>query len=117
MDPVASAQLARGTIPYATSLADGEWALVQLFMPPACQTERPRRWPMRLILDAILYELRTGCAWAHLPRDFPSPGTVHRWSLRLARNTIFERLAHAVAMADRQLVSREAHPTAAVLDT
>ncbi|MCG7364536.1 IS5 family transposase, partial [Roseomonas sp. ACRSG] len=60
----------------------------------------------RLILDGILYVLRTGCAWAHLPRDFPPPGTVHRWFLRLARSGIFERLAHAVAMADRQCLAR-----------
>jgi putative transposase len=66
-------------------------------------------------MDAILYVLRTGCAWAHL-RDFPPPGTVHRWFLRLARSGIFKRLAHAVAMADRERVSREASPTAAVLD-
>jgi putative transposase len=37
---------------------------------------------MRLILDGVLYVLRTGCAWAHLPHDFPPPGTEHRWFLR-----------------------------------
>jgi transposase len=114
--PAARVQLARGSIPYETCLADAEWALVRPFMPAPGQTRRPRRWPMRLIMDAILYVLRTGCAWAHLPRDFPPPGTVHRWFLRLARSGIFERLAHASAMADRQRASREASPTAAVLD-
>lgn len=114
--PAARVQLARGTIPYATCLTDAEWALVRPFMPAPGQTGRPRRWPMRLIMDGILYVLRTGCAWAHLPRDFPPPGTVHRWFLRLARSGIFERLAHAFTMADRERVSREASPTAAVLD-
>jgi putative transposase len=71
---------------------------------------------MRLIMNAILYMLRTGYAWAYLPRDFPPPGTAYRWFLCLAQSGIFERLAHAVAMTDRQRVSREASPTAAVLD-
>ena len=69
---------------------------------------------MRRVVDAILYVLRTGCAWAHLPRDFPPPGTVHRWFLRLSRRGTFERLAHALTM-DRERVGREALPPAAVL--
>ncbi|MCV7337427.1 transposase [Mycobacterium senegalense] len=28
----------------------------------------PQRWPE--YLDAIVYVLRTGCAWRHLPHDF-----------------------------------------------
>lgn len=45
--PAARAQLARGTIPYATCLTDAEWALVRPFMPAPGQTGRPRRWSMR----------------------------------------------------------------------
>lgn len=38
----------------------------------------------------VLYGLRTGCAWAHPPREVPPPGTVHRWFLWLARSGVFE---------------------------
>ena len=114
--PAARAQLARGSQPYATCLTDAEWALVEPFLPSPAKTGRPRSWPMRRVVDAILYVLHTGCAWAHLPRDFPPPGTVHRWFLRLSRRGTFERLAHALIMADRERVGREASPTAAVLD-
>ena len=88
--PAARAQLARGSQPYATCLTDAEWALVEPFLPSPARTGRPRSWPMRRVVDAILYVLRTGCAWAHLPRDFPPPGTVHRWFLRLSRRGTFE---------------------------
>ena len=54
---------------------------------------------MRLLLDAMLYVLRTGCAWRHLPRDVPPRQTVLRWFLRLARSGVSERMAHALAMA------------------
>jgi transposase len=60
--PTARAQLAREACPYATCLTDAEWALVAPFLPVPARTGRPRRWPMRSILDAILYVLRTGCA-------------------------------------------------------
>ena len=76
--PAARAQLARDPSPYATSLTDAEWALVAPFLPAPAKTGRPRLWPMRLVLDGILYVLRTGGAWAHLPREFPPSGTVHR---------------------------------------
>ena len=114
--PAARVQLARGSQPYATCLTDAEWVVVAPFLPdPAC-TGRPWSWPMRRVIDGILYVLRTGCAWAHLPRDFPPSGTVLRWFLRLSRSGTFERLAHALTMADRQRMGRDASPTAAVLD-
>lgn len=114
--PAARAQLARDACPYATSLTDAEWGTVAPFLPTPATTGRPRRWPLRAILDAILYVLRTGGAWRHLPREFPPWGTVHRWFLALSRAGAFERLAHALAMADRERAGREASPTAAVLD-
>src|SRR5215204_1505653 len=100
--PAAGAQLARSALPYATSLTDAEWALVAPFLPAPAKTGRPRRWSLRAILDAILYVLRTGGAWRHLPREFPPWETVHRWFLVLSRAGVFERLAHALVMADRQ---------------
>jgi transposase len=63
------------------------------------------------------YVLRTGYAWRHLPRDFPPWQTVLRWFLRLARSGVVERMAHALAMADRERVGRAALPTGAVVDT
>lgn len=114
--PAARAQLARDARPYATSLTDAEWSVLGPFLPAPAATGRPRRWPMRGIVDAILYVLRTGAAWRHLPREFPPWGTVHRWFLRLSRTGLFERLAHALAKVDRQRAGRAASPTAAVID-
>jgi putative transposase len=114
--PAARAQLARPADPYATCLTDAEWAIARAFLPPPACRGRPRRWAMRLLLDAILYVLRTGCAWRHLPLDFPPWQTALRWLLRLARAGVFERMAHALAMADRERAGRDASPTAAVVD-
>ncbi len=106
--PAARTQLARAPDPYATSLTDAEWAILAPFLPAPARTGRPRRWSMRAVVDAILYVLRTGGAWRHLPREFPPWPTVHRWFLRLARAGVFERLAHALAMADRERAGRGA---------
>ncbi len=114
--PAARAQLVRDTRPYATSLTDAEWSIVGPFLPAPAATGRPRRWSMRGIVDTILYVLRTGTAWRHLPHEVPPWSTVHRWFLRLSRTGLFERLAHALAKADRQRAGRKASPTAAVVD-
>ncbi|MBL6459616.1 IS5 family transposase, partial [Belnapia sp. T6] len=114
--PAARAELARRSQPYATCLTDAEWQIVQAFLPAPVPYGRPRRWPMRALLDGMLYVLRTGCAWRHLPRDFPPWQTTLRWFLRLARSGAFERMAHALAMADREQAGRGASPTAAVVD-
>ena len=114
--PAARAELARASLPYATCLNDAEWAVLAPLLPAPSSTGRPWRWPLRAVFDGILYVLRTGCAWRHLPLDFPPWSTVHRWFLRLSQAGVFERLAHALTMADRERVGREACPTGCVVD-
>ena len=50
--------------------------------PRTCQLAaraagRPRVWPVRRIVEAILYLDQTGCAWRYLPADFPPWQTVY----------------------------------------
>ncbi len=80
--PAARAELARESLPYATCLSDAEWTVLAPLLPAPSSTGRPWRWPVRAILDGILYVLRTGWAWRYLPLDFPPWSTVHRWFLR-----------------------------------
>lgn len=112
----ARAQLAREDLPYATCLTDAEWRVVAPHMPPPARTGRRREWEMRHLLDGMLYVLRTGCAWAHLPHEFPPFGTVHRWFLRLCRSGAFDRLARTVTGLDRMCAGRSPLPTACVVD-
>lgn len=66
--------------PDATCLTDPEWAITHAVLPPPTPCGRPLRW----LVDAVIYVLRTGCVWRYLPRDYPLWQTVLRWSLRLA---------------------------------
>jgi transposase len=80
----ARAELARESLPHATSLNDAEWAVLAPLMPSPSSTGHPWRRRLRSVFDGILYVLRTGCAWRHLLLDFPPWSTVHRWLLRLS---------------------------------
>jgi putative transposase len=98
--PAARVQPVRSTQPYATCLTNAAREIAQAFLTPAAACGRQRRWPMGALLDAMLYVLRTGCAWRHLPCDFPPWQAALRWFLHLARGGTFERMAHALALAN-----------------
>ena len=47
---------------YPSDLADREWHVIKPMLPPAKRGGRPRSTDMRLVLNAIFYLDRTGCA-------------------------------------------------------
>ena len=57
-------------------LSDEQWQRVQAVLPPAASTGRP---PIdrRLILNGILYVLKTGTPWRDLPDEFGNWSTVY----------------------------------------
>ena len=54
---------------YASDLTDPEWRLIEPFMPPANKYGRPRTTDLREVMNAILYLVSSGCAWALLPNS------------------------------------------------
>ena len=115
--PTTRRQHSRDHLRYPSDLTDGEWEIIAPFLPQPARTGRPRGWPMREIMNAILYVLRAGCAWRLLPKDFPPRSTVYGWFLRFRREHLFEALNHHLVMLDRERVGREASPSAAVIDS
>ena len=51
---------ARAGLALPSDLNDGEWAVLKPFLPPPSFVGRPRKWPMRRIVEAILDLLRGG---------------------------------------------------------
>jgi transposase len=61
--------------------------------------------------------LRGGQAWRLLPQDFPPWQTVYHYLRRRPAEGVWERIHHAVLMADRERAGRDASPTAAIIDS
>jgi transposase len=59
--PMTRQQHSRDHLRYGSDLTDAEWAIIAPLLPPARKTGRPRRWPMRELMNAIFYVLRSGC--------------------------------------------------------
>jgi transposase len=67
-------------MPYSSSLSDAEWQVLEPLLSeilPKKKRTRPSDWSRREILDAILYQLKNGCNWYDLPKDFPPYSTVY----------------------------------------
>lgn len=75
-------------------ISDEFWVLIQPLLPKFRKSPkggRPRK-DIRLVLNAILYVLRTGCQWKMLPKEFPSGSTCHRYFQLLVRTGFFDKV-------------------------
>jgi putative transposase len=58
---------------------------------PEPHTGRPRI-NQRKALDGIIYQMRSGCQWNHLPREFGDDASIHRTLQRWIACGVLERL-------------------------
>jgi putative transposase len=102
---------------YLTDLTDEQWAWVEPVFPPQEGPGRRRTVNLRRVLDALMYQDRTGCQWRLIPLDFPPPGTVRyyfdKWNEDGTMLEIHDRLRRAVRLEQ----GRESDPTAIVIDS
>jgi transposase len=75
-------------------VSDEAWETVQ---PILDEYDPPRRLGRKRIdqrqaLDAIVYRLRSGCRWNHLPKEYPDDSSVHRTYQRWQRLGVLDRV-------------------------
>ena len=74
-------------------------------------------YPMREIVNTMIYFARAGCAWRMLPHDLPPWQTVYYHFRKWQKEGIWERLNTALREQVRQKEGREATPSAAIIDS
>src|SRR5215207_812916 len=102
---------------YPSDLADREWHVIKRLIPPPKRGGRPRSTDMRLILNAIFYLDRTGCAWRFLPREYPPWATVYGYFRRWRADGLWRRMNDRLRSRVRQAAGRDSQPSAAILDS
>ena len=102
---------------YPSDLTDAEYACLEPYLPPPLPRGRPRRWPLRAILDGIFYVVRTGCQWRQLPYEYPPWPTVYWWFRRWRLDGTWERLHAALRECLRVAQGRDPQPSAGILDS
>jgi putative transposase len=61
---------------YTSDLNDAEWALLAPLVRRSHPAGRRQTYPLRRIVDAIFYLLRTGAQWRRLPHEYPPRSAV-----------------------------------------
>src|SRR5215213_10084303 len=102
---------------YQSDLSDAEWGCLEPHLPTPEATGRPRLHSPREILDAILYVLKSGCAWRLLPHDFPPWRTVYHYFRSWRLSGIWERMHAALRQRVRVHLKRNPQPSAAFVDS
>lgn len=102
---------------YPSDLSDKQWAVVQPFIPEPKSGGRPVKYDRRVIVDAILYVMRTGCQWRALPHDFPPWSTVYDLFRQWRDIGVWERANTVLRERVRESSGRLATPSAAIIDS
>jgi len=103
---------------YPTDLNDTQWALIAPLLPERQSARgRPRTWIFRDIVDAILYVVRSGCAWRMMPHDLPPWQTVYGYYWQWRNTGLWEKINTVLVQKVRVSQGREPQPSAGIIDS
>ncbi len=105
--------------PYPTDLTDDQWEILETVLPPAKPGGRPRAVDLREVINALLYQNRTGCQWDMLPHDLPPKCTVYEYFAAWRDDGTWQRIVDALRKALRgmEAPSEEPTPSTASIDS
>ena len=86
-------------------------------LAPPNANGRPRVHPLREILDAVCYVVRSGCTWRLLPHDFPPWKTVYHYFRLWRIDGTWERMHTALRERARVRLGRDPQPSAGIVDS
>ena len=103
--------------PYPSDLTDEQWAILAPMLPAPQENCRPRQADLREVMNAILYLLRTGCPWRHLPHDLPPYRTVFHYFTKWRKCGVWKNIHDKLHERLRELKGRARAPSAAIIDS
>ena len=104
---------------YDTDLTDEEWAIAEPHIPVPiyiANLQKPIHHP-RIVFNAIMYVLRTGCQWRLLPKDFPPWQSVFTTFNKWRRQGVVKAVHDALRAQLRVAEGRTPTPTLGIVDS
>jgi putative transposase len=108
--------MARQRLVYTTDLTDEEWQILKPLLPPEKPGGRPRKYPMREVLNGIQYVLRGGGAWRLMPHDLPHWQTAYQTFRAWRQDGTWLRMHDQLRDRVRTQMGRQPQPSSAVID-
>jgi putative transposase len=101
---------------YTTDLTDEEWQILIPLLPPEKAGGRPRKYPLREVINGIQYVLRGGCAWRLMPHDLPHWQTAYHTFRAWRQDGTWVRIHDQLRDEVRTRRGRHPQPSAAIID-
>jgi transposase len=106
---------------YPSDLTDVQWAKLEPLLHEAREGRhaggRPRKYPLRRVVDGVLYVVKTGCQWRQMPADFPPWQTVYQQFRCWRQSRVWERVGKTLREQGRKAQGRNATPSVAIIDS
>ena len=111
-----------GRKPYRSDLSDERWALIEPIIA-AWKARHPSvsghsgRYLMREIVNALLYQERTGCGWEYLPHDLPPKSAVYYYVATWRDDGLTQTIHDLLRCRVREVMGRAEDPSAVAMDS
>jgi len=106
--------------PYPTDLTDPQWETIRRLLPPPKSDDlvggRPRTIDVREVVNACLYQVRTGAAWRMLPHDFPHWKRVFRYFDTWKKDGTWAAMHDYLHQQVRVKAGKKKRPSAGIID-
>ena len=112
---------------YPSDISNEQWAILEPLFTRLTERKsgRPRVHSVRELINALFYQVRTGCAWRLLPHDFPPHQTIsstyYRWqkagNFESLHDHLREQVRQQTPLPDDPATTRNPTPTVAIIDS
>jgi putative transposase len=102
---------------YPSDLTDSQWEKLKEFIPEPKPGRQEPLYQRREIVNAMLYQKRTGCQWRFLPHDFPPWSLVKTYYYQWRGDGTFERALDTLRSRVRVAAGREPDPSLGIIDS
>ncbi len=102
---------------YNTDLTEQQWSIISPLLPTNKGRGRPTELNLQLVLNAILYLVRTGCQWRNLPNDFPNWQSVYYYFRKWSKDSTWQAINETLRKMEREKRGRKSEPTGAIVDS
>src|SRR5450759_2127666 len=102
---------------YTTDLSEEQWELIRPLVERERHMGRPTIVDLREVVNALLYQVRTGCQWRLLPTDFLNWNTVRYYFDQWTFDGTFIRINDRLREQARERAGRHPEPSAGIIDS
>jgi len=102
---------------YPSDLTDSQWEHIKDFFEKKKTRGRPQEIDLRMVVNAILYLLVSGCQWRYLPKEYPCWESVYYHFRKWETDGTWARVHDTLRAAVRGQSGKHKQPTAGAIDS